>query len=91
MDGLPGLNNAQTAMYAEKITPLKKMVGPLAPTHFGYQHNAFGAQHLLFVAVVSAFFTAALILYGAQIADALLDRVPGDVRSAVASPLERLR
>lgn len=91
MDGLPGTNNAQTTMKSDGITPLKKMVGPLAPTRFGYQHNSFGVGHMLLVAVLSAFFTAALILYGAQIADALLERVPADVRVAVASPLEKIR
>ena len=49
MDGLPGMNAGQSTMKAEKITPLKKMVGPLAPTHYGYPKARFGIEHLIVV------------------------------------------
>lgn len=78
MDGLPGTKNAQLTMKAEKITPLKKMVGPLAPTHYGYPNARFGVEHLLLAAVVSALSTYLLLLYGAQVAGALVAGLPAD-------------
>lgn len=91
MDGLPGTKNAQLTMKAEKITPLKKMVGPLAPTHYGYSSARFGAEHLLLVAVFSVLSTYLLIFYGAQIGSALLDGLPADAKSAFAQSVEKLR
>ena len=91
MDGLPGTKNAQLTMKAEKITPLKKMVGPLAPTHYGYPSARFGAEHLLLVAVVTALSTYLLLLYGAQIASALLDGLPADAKSVFAGSFEKVR
>lgn len=88
MDGLPGLNTAQSTMKAEKITPLKKMTGPLAPTHFGYRSSGFGVQHLLLASIASALFTALLLLYGVQIAGALQDSLPIGVKSAL---IEKIR
>jgi hypothetical protein len=91
MDGLPGTKNAQLTMKAEKITPLKKMVGPLAPTNYGYPSARFGVEHLLLVAVVSALSTYLLLLYGAQIASALLNGLPPDARSMFAESVAKLR
>jgi hypothetical protein len=91
MDGLPGLKNAQSTMKAEKIKPLKKMTGPLAPTHFGYRSGGFGAEHLLLAAVASALFTALLLLYGVQIAGALQDSLPIGARSALITFQEKIR
>ena len=91
MDGLPGTKNAQLTMKAEKITPLKKMVGPLAPKHYGYSSARFGAEHLLLVAVVTALSTYLLLLYGAQITSALVDGLPVDVKSVFAESVGKLR
>jgi len=91
MDGLPGTKNAQLTMKAENITPLKKMVGPLAPTHYGYSKARFGAEHLLLVAIVTALITYLVLLYGAQIASALLDGLPANARNAFAESVEKLR
>ena len=91
MDGLPGTHRAQSTMKAENIKPLKKMTGPLAPTHFGYRRGGFGAEHLLFAAIASAVFTALLLLYGAQIAGALQDTLPVGARSALITFREKIR
>lgn len=91
MDGLPGTKNAQLTMKLEKITPLKKMVGPLAPTHYGYPSARFGAEHLLLVAVFSVLSTYVLLLYGAQIASALLDGLPADAKGVFAESFQKLR
>jgi hypothetical protein len=80
MDGLPGTHNAQVTMNAENITPLKKMVGPLAPTRFGSSKARFGSEHLLLVAVVSVLSTYLLLLYGAQIASVLPAGLGADVK-----------
>jgi hypothetical protein len=91
MDGLPGTHNAQITMKAEKITPLKKMVGPLAPTNFGYPNAKFGAEHLLLVAVFSVLSTYLLLLYGAQIASALRAGLHGDAKLLFTESIEKLR
>jgi hypothetical protein len=91
MDGLPGTHNAQETMKAEKITPLKKMVGPLAPTHYGYPNARFGVEHLLLVAAISVVSTYLLLLYGAQIASALVAGLPEDAKSVFTESIEKLR
>lgn len=91
MDGLPGTHNAQSTMKADKITPLKKMVGPLAPTRYGYPHARFGVEHLLLVAVFSVLSTYLLLLYGAQISNALLAGLPADARSVITESIEKFR
>jgi hypothetical protein len=91
MDGLPGTHNGQATMKAEKITPLKKMVGPMAPTRYGYPNAKFGIEHLLLVAVVSVVSTYLLLLYGAQIASALVAGVPEDANSVFMESIGKLR
>ena len=91
MDGLPGTKTAQSTMKAEKIEPLKKMTGPFAPTHFGYRSGGFGVEHLLLASIVSALFTVLLLLYGAQIAGALQDRLPIAAKSALITFREKIR
>jgi hypothetical protein len=91
MDGLPGTHNGQATMKAEKITPLKKMVGPLAPTHYGYPSARFGIEHLFLVAVMSVLSTYLVLLYGAQIGSALLAGLPEDAKSVFTESIEKLR
>lgn len=74
MDGLPGTNAGQATMKSENITPLKKMVGPLAPTHYQNHGTGFGVQHLILAAMLSALITVLLLLYGGQFADILLGK-----------------
>lgn len=90
MDGLPGTHVGQSTMKAEKITPLKKMVGPLAPTHYGYPKARFGVEHLILVAVVSVLSTYFLLLYGVQIASVLSNRLPVGPGRAFVEPLGKL-
>ena len=78
-------------MKAENITPLKKMVGPLAPKHYGYPSARFGAEHLLLVAVVSVLGTYLLLLYGAQIASALVAGLPADAKAVIEESFQKLR
>jgi hypothetical protein len=49
MDGLPGMRRALEAGKKEKVAPIKKMVGPLAPTRYNYQQGFTAQQVLLFV------------------------------------------
>ncbi|CAN8105751.1 unnamed protein product [Discula destructiva] len=63
MDGLPALNIAQKTMMQDKIEPLKKMVGPFAPTH--YQNgNRFSLEQLILVALLTAIVTALVTRFG---------------------------
>lgn len=89
MDGLPALNIAQKTRIQERIDPLKKMVGPLAPTH--YQNgNRFSLEHLLLVAFVTAIVTAFVVTYGLEAAGALAVRFPRDARRLVHAPLRTI-
>lgn len=63
MDGLPALNVAQKVQKKEQIKPVKKMVGPLAPSQY-HNANRYGLEHLLLVALVTAIVTAFLMAYG---------------------------
>lgn len=91
MDGLPGTNIGQATMKSESITPLKKMVGPLAPTRYQNQNGSFGLEHIVLAVLLSAVITAVLLLYGVQIADAVIARFPVDAKGALVAPLGKLR
>ncbi|OQO01407.1 hypothetical protein B0A48_12962 [Cryoendolithus antarcticus] len=56
MDGLPGTHNAQKTMKSDGITPLKKMVGPLAPTAYGGPGTRHAFRDMLLAAVMGALF-----------------------------------
>lgn len=86
MDGLPAMHIAQKTCVQEQIEPLKKMVGPLAPTHY-QNSNRFSLEHLLLVAFVTAIVTAFLVTYGLDAAAALAVRFPRDTRRLVHAPL----
>lgn len=89
MDGLPALHIAQKTRVQERIEPLKKMVGPHAPTH--YQNgNRFSLEQLLLVAFVTAVVTAFLVTYGLDAANVLALRFPRDARRLVHTPLRTL-
>lgn len=86
MDGLPAMHVAQKTMLQERIEPLKKMVGPLAPTR--YQNgNRFGVEHLVLVAVMTAIITAILMSFGADTARAVAVRLPASPSRLIHSPL----
>ncbi|KAF4555910.1 Hypothetical protein D9617_2g058750 [Elsinoe fawcettii] len=53
MDGLPGMKRGQAALKVEKdVTPLKKMVGPLAPKPGSYKvSRGLPLEHVLLVAL----------------------------------------
>lgn len=65
---MPAMDIAQKTMREEKIKPLKKMVGPMAPTrHYQYGvRRTFGVEHLVLVAVMTAIMTAILMNSGAS-------------------------
>lgn len=89
MDGLPALHVAQKAMVREKIEPLKKMVGPFAPTH--YQNgNKFGVEHLILVALVTAIVTALVTRYGFETARAVAIRLPAQASRIVHAPMRTM-
>ncbi|KAK4541623.1 hypothetical protein LTR36_007767 [Oleoguttula mirabilis] len=59
MDGLPGMPRGLAAGKREKVTPLKKMVGPLAPTRYNYGQGYTVAQ--VFVMVLGSFLLGAML------------------------------
>lgn len=80
MDGLPALHVAQRTRVQEVIEPLRKMVGPLAPTtHGGYYYQdgrRFGLGHLILVALLTAVATAFLLTYGRDALVSFVSRLP---------------
>ncbi|KUI72938.1 hypothetical protein VM1G_08395 [Cytospora mali] len=89
MDGLPALHIAQRVQKEEQITPVKKMVGPLAPTQ--YQNaSRYGLEHLLLVALITAVVTAFVMAYGMDAAGAIAVRMPVDTRRLLHSPLRTM-
>lgn len=91
MDGLPGTNYAQRSMKQYGITPLKKMVGPLAPSQYKVANGGYKLEHLLLVAIVSALLTFVALSYGGEIVQRLETTLPIEARRAISSPLATLR
>ena len=87
MDGLPGTNYAQRSMKEYGITPLKKMVGPLAPSQYLVANGGYRLEHLLLVAVISALVTFLALSYGSEIVQRLETVLPVEARRAITSPL----
>lgn len=80
MDGLPGMKRGLAAAKTYKIEPLKKMVGPLAPTRY-HSGLGFGMMQTLLIALLSFLIGLAVAWYGAVVVDSALAVVKG-------SPLE---
>jgi hypothetical protein len=80
MDGLPGMKRGLTAAKTYNVSPIKKMVGPLAPTR--YQAGlGFNTSQVLLIALLSFLIGLAVSTYG-QTAMTLLSE------TAKGSPLE---
>ena len=70
VDGLPGLRRGVECGSKEKVEPLKKMVGPLAPLNGKYRaSNGLAVEYIVLVALMSFVLGALTMLYGK-------DRVP---------------
>lgn len=89
MDGLPALNIAQKARIQENIEPLKKMVGPLAPTPY-QNRNRFGVGHLILVALVAAIVSALVTRYGFDIARTIAVRLPDHATRIIHAPMRTM-
>lgn len=89
MDGLPALHIAQKTRKEERIEPLKKMVGPLAPTQYQLA-NRYGLEHLCLVAFITAIVTAFVTAYGMDAARAIAVRMPADTRRLIHVPLRTM-
>lgn len=89
MDGLPALHVAHKARIQDKIEPLKKMVGPLAPTH--YQNGqGFGFEHIILVSLLTAIITVIVMRYGVETARAVAMRLPTDTSNFIHAPLRTM-
>ncbi|KIX92152.1 uncharacterized protein Z520_12145 [Fonsecaea multimorphosa CBS 102226] len=67
MDGLPGLQRGVNTAVTDNVKPIKKMVGPYAPSSKSNGHSkgrsrALTPEHLILVAVLSSLTTAVLVL-----------------------------
>ncbi|KAG8169131.1 hypothetical protein KVR01_001880 [Diaporthe batatas] len=89
MDGLPALHVAQKARKEHQIEPLKKMVGPLAPTHYHNTHR-FGLEHILLAVFLTATITALVTTYGLDTAQFIATRIPADASRMVQGPLRTM-
>lgn len=76
-------------MMQEKIEPLKKMVGPLAPSNY-QSGNRFGLEHMVLVALVTAMVTAVFMRYGVDTARIVAVRLPAETSRLMHAPLGTL-
>jgi len=84
MDGLPGMKQALAIGRKEKVAPIKKMVGPLAPKN-GTAHTIYDLPQLLLIALLSFMLGVFASNYGPQ----LSNRFSGELTklsSSMASP-----
>ena len=80
MDGLPGMQRGLKAGQKYGVVPLKKMVGPLAPTSYRFGYG-FTTLQVFLIALMSFFIGLAVAYYGSPVAQAVVDGLKG-------SPLE---
>ena len=67
MDGLPGMKRGVQCGSKEKVEPLKKMVGPLAPLNGKYRSpDGFRLEYVVLVALMSFLLGALMMLYGKE-------------------------
>jgi len=91
MDGLPGTNYAQRSMKQYGIKPLKKMVGPLAPTEYKVHGGEYRFEHLLLVALLTVVVTLLATSYSGEIMQRVETILPSEARRAITSPLATFR
>ncbi len=80
IDGMPGMKRGLTAAKTHKVAPLKKMVGPLAPTRY-HSGLGFSVLQMLLIALLSFLIGLTVAWHGQTIFNTLLTGVKG-------SPLE---
>jgi hypothetical protein len=76
MDGLPGMKRGLQAAKTYNVAPIKKMVGPLAPTKYqaGY---GFSVLQVLSIALIAFLVGLAVAMYGRDVADMLKEGMKG--------------
>lgn len=95
MDGLPGMRRGLNAAKKYNVAPIKKMVGPLAPTRYrsGY---GFTTMQVILIALFSFLIGLAVAYYGRVVIEIVSDSINGrplEVKLdnlTQASPLESL-
>lgn len=65
MDALPGMQRGIDAGKKHAVSPIKKMVGPLAPTRY-HTGSSFAIWQVLIIALASFLLGLALAVFGAQ-------------------------
>jgi hypothetical protein len=84
MDGLPGLRRGVETAKREDVKPIKKMVGPFAPTSAKKSANRLASTSPVFVAL-SSFFVGMLVTF------LLLEFLCGDLRGDIVNYSEEIR
>lgn len=91
MDGLPALNTAQKARVQDNIEPMRKMVGPLAPTRYHHENaNRFGVLHLILAALIAAILSALVTRYGFDTARAVAVRLLNHASRIIHAPIRTI-
>jgi hypothetical protein len=85
MDNLPGMKRGLEVAKQESVAPIKKMVGPLAPTR--YQTGYYGLEHIVLVAVFCLIFGVFAGAYGPDIIRHSSAVLPRDLRTSIKHPL----
>ena len=77
MDGMPGMRRALGAGKKYSVTPIKKMVGPLAPTQYHYA-SSVPVRHVTLLVLLSFLAGFALAIFFPE----LIEYFSSVVRSA---------
>lgn len=84
MDGLPGMKRGLAAGKEHKVVPIKKMVGPLAPTR--YRKSFYTFQDLVLVAILCLLVGILSARYGPSVAEQCRELVPVDLKVPTPFP-----
>ena len=88
MDGLPGMKRGTWAAKEYSVVPLKKMVGPLAPTKYRARYG-FSAQQVVLIALLAFMIGMAFMSYGPMLRVILVEAVkdsPLEVKGGNLTP-----
>lgn len=84
MDGLPGLRRGLAAGKREKVAPIQKMVGPLAPTAYRYG-KGFSVGQVMMIALLSMVAGILMATYASELLEAASSWELGGLQSIVSA------
>lgn len=84
MDGLPGMKRGLYFGKQLKVVPIKKMVGPLAPTR--YRRGFYTLQDVVLVGILCVILGVFIALYGPRMIEECRDFIPAEFKVPTPFP-----